>query len=181
MSATHEWGRYGDDPRGRGTGQEAQSLSPDWVEKAIALFAAAMLAAMLYALARGWGTWDRIPAVVWVHLVTIGTALALTPILMLRRRGDRWHRRMGWAWCVAMFATAVTSFFIRGIGDGALSGIHIFSLITVVSVPSLVLAARAHKVEAHRNTVRWLIIGGLLIAGIFTFVPGRILGNWMFG
>lgn len=155
-------------------------LTPDWIEKTVALAATLMLGALLYAIVRGAGAWGRLPILVWLHLATIGSALALTPVLMLRRRGDVMHRRLGWAWCVAMFATAALSFGIRGIGDGALSGIHIFSVLTVVSVPLLVLAARAHKVSAHRRIVRGLIVGGLLIAGFFTFFPPRVLGTWMF-
>lgn len=158
-----------------------KSLKPDLMERAIAVGSVLLLAALLYSVARGWGTWGRVPTIVWFHLATIGTALALTPLLMLRRRGDRRHRRLGWAWSIAMFSTAVISLGIRGIGDGHLSFIHLFSLLTIVGVPLLVLAARAHKVEAHRRSVRGLIIGGLLIAGVFTFIPPRILGDWMFG
>lgn len=157
-----------------------KSLAPDLVEKVIAVGSVVMLGALLFSLARGFGTWSHVPAIVWLHLVTIGTALALTPLLMLRRRGDRWHRRLGWAWSVAMFSTAVISIGIRS-DDGRLSFIHLFSLLTIVSVPLLVFAARAHKVEKHRSSVRGLIIGALLIAGVLTFIPGRTLGNWMFG
>ncbi len=162
-------------------GPKPKSLRPDLVEKGIAVGSIALLAALLYSMAQGFGTWDRIPVVVWLHLVTIAIALALTPLLMLRRRGDRWHRRLGWTWSIAMFSTGVISLGIRGLGEGHLSWIHLFSLLTIVSVPLLVLAARAHKVQQHRSSVRGLIIGALLIAGVFTFIPGRILGNWMFG
>jgi uncharacterized membrane protein len=156
-------------------------ITPDLTEKLIAVAVTAMLGALLIAIIRGAGTWDRLPLLVWLHLGTIATALALTPVLMLRRRGTSWHRRLGWVWCIAMFATAVITFFIRDIRDGGLSGIHLFSLLTLVSVPTLILAARAHKVQSHRNSVRGLIIGGLLIAGFFTFFPPRILGSWFFG
>ncbi len=162
-------------------GARPKSLRPDLVEKVIAIGSIALLSALLYSMAQGFGTWDRIPVVVWLHLVTIAIALALTPLLMLRRRGDRWHRRLGWTWSIAMFSTGVISLGIRGLGEGHLSWIHLFSLLTIVSVPLLVLAARAHKVQQHRSSVRGLIIGALLIAGVFTFIPGRILGNWMFG
>lgn len=161
--------------------RKRKPLAPDLIEKAIAAGTVAMLAALLVSIALGWRTWGRVPPLVWVHLLTIATALALTPVLMLRRRGDRWHRRLGWTWAVAMFGTGVTSLFIRGINDGGFSGIHLFSLLTIVSVPMLILTARAHKVQAHRSTVRWLIIGGLLIAGFFTFFPPRLLGFWLIG
>lgn len=160
--------------------RKRQPLAPDLVEKAIALGAMAMLAALLWSLTRGFDRWDRMSAWVWLHLATITVALALTPLLMLRRRGDRWHRRLGWTWAIAMLVTATASLFIRDLNDGGFSGIHIFSAITLVSLPLLVLAARAHNVGAHRKTARGLIIGGLLIAGFFTFFPPRLLGLWFF-
>jgi uncharacterized membrane protein len=156
-----------------------KSLAPDLIEKVLAVATTLMLAALLYAVVRGAGTWERMPFLVWLHIATIGTALALTPVLMLRRRGDRWHRRLGWTWCIAMFTTGALSFWIRGI-NGGLSFIHIFSVMTVIAVPSLVIAARAHQVGAHRRAVRGVIIGGLLIAGLLTFVPSRLLGSWFF-
>jgi uncharacterized membrane protein len=154
-------------------------ITPDLLEKAVAIGALLMLAAMLAALARGVASWDRIPALVWLHLATIGTALALTPLLMLRKRGTRWHRRLGWAWSIAMFATATISLFVYG--ETRWSLIHIFSAVTIVSVPLLVMAARSHKVTRHRRIVRGLTLGALLIAGVFTLVPSRMLGHFLFG
>jgi uncharacterized membrane protein len=164
-----------------GPARPRSPLAPNLFERLIAAGSIVLLAALLFAAARGLATAGRVPPpLVSLHLLTLTVALALTPILLLRRRGDRWHRLMGWAWCVAMFSTAVITLFIRHVSKGSLGGLHIFSFITIVSVPLLVVAARSHKVGAHRRTVSFLILGALLIAGVFTFIPPRILGSWMF-
>ncbi len=138
-----------------------------------------LTAIVLAAVLNGAAEWGRVPPVVWLHLATVFFALALTPVMLLRRRGDRLHRWLGWIWAVAMFGTAVISFGLRDAG-GAFSPIHILSIVTVPLVPLLVLSARRHDVARHRRTARGLIIGALLVAGFFTFPFNRMLGRWLF-
>jgi uncharacterized membrane protein len=45
----------------------------------------------------------------------------------------------------------------------------------------LVWRARRHAVERHRRTMIGIFTGGLVIAGLFTFLPGRIMHSVMFG
>ena len=156
-------------------------LAPDWLDKALAAGAAVMLAAVLVALARGRANWAEVPAVVWAHLATIVTALALTPVMLLRPRGDRAHRMLGWIWAAAMFLTALDSLFVRLINRGGFSVIHVLSLWTMLQVPLIVLRARQHDWKRHRRAVRGMVIGALLIAGFFTFPFGRMLGRWLLG
>ena len=118
---------------------------------------------------------------VWWHIATIVTALVLTPVMLLRRRGDRLHRRLGWVWATAMAATAAMTFGIRGLNQGSLSLIHILSAWTLIQVPVIVWAARAHNVARHRGAVRGMVTGALIIAGVFTFPFDRLMGHWLFG
>ena len=101
--------------------------------------------------------------------------------MMLRRRGDRLHRILGWIWVAAMFTTALVSFGIRLAIPGQLSWIHILSAATLVALVVLVRNARRHNVFAHRRTARAIVVGALLIAGFFTFPFHRMLGQWLFG
>ena len=117
--------------------------------------------------------------VIWAHLATVMLPLGLTPVQLLRRRGDAAHRTLGWIWAVSLFATALISFGIRDINDGGLSFIHIFSVVTIITVPMLVFAARYHRIARHRGAVRGLVAGALLTAGYFTLIPDRILGGWL--
>lgn len=156
-------------------------LSPDAYERALAAAALVLLGATLIGVARGYGRWGEMPALVWAHLASVGVALALTPALFLRARGDRTHRVLGWIWAAAMFATACVSFGIRELGNGRLSPIHILSAIVLLSIPALLLTARGHKHRPHRRIARGLTTGGLLIAGVLTFPGGRQLGAWLLG
>lgn len=157
------------------------SLAPDLFDRILAIAALLLLAAVLAALYRGRGEWALVPAFVWAHIATIVAAVALTPVMLLRRRGDRLHRRLGWAWAVAMALTASFTFGIRGLNGGALSLIHILSVWTLIQVPLIAWTARTHNHRGHRSAVRAMVAGALLIAGIFTFPFDRLLGHWLFG
>jgi uncharacterized membrane protein len=158
-----------------------RSLAPDLYERVLAYAALLLLAAVLAALARGRDEWSELSALIWGHLLTIIVALALTPVLLLRRRGDRLHRQLGWVWAAALAGTALLTFGIRQTNDGSLGFIHILSAWTLIQVPLIVLHARAHRHDKHRGAVRAMVTGALLIAGFFTFPFGRLLGNWLLG
>ena len=155
-------------------------ISADGLERVLAWAAVALLAAVLAALARGHDEWDRVPALIWTHLVTIVVALALTPVILLRRRGDRRHRTLGTVWVAAMIATAAISLFVHASGPGRFSPIHIISVWTLIQVPLIWWLGRTHRVVRHRRAVRGMVIGALLIAGFFTFPFDRLLGHWLF-
>lgn len=157
------------------------NLAPTPYDRFLAAASVALLAAILAALWKGRGEWSHVPAFVWAHVATILLAVTLTPIMMLRRRGDRLHRRLGWVWAAAMFLTAAFSFGIRGINQGSFSLIHILSAWTLIHVPLIVLHARRRQHAAHRTAVRGMVTGALLIAGFFTFPFDRMLGHWLFG
>lgn len=80
----------------------------------------------------------------------------------------------------ALGLTAVDSFAIRST-RGALTPIHILSVVTLCALPALVITARRHDHARHRRVVRGLVIGALLTAGFFTFPFDRMLGHWLFG
>ena len=155
-------------------------ISADTLERVLACAAMVLLAAVVIAVARGIAEWTRVPALVWAHLVTIIVALALTPVILLRRRGDRRHRTLGTVWVAAMIATAAISLFVHVSGPGRFSLIHILSVWTLVQVPIIWRSARTHHVARHRASVRGMVIGALLIAGFFTFPFNRLLGHWLF-
>lgn len=150
-------------------------------DRMLAFGAVAIFVATVIAIFRGQADWPRIPTFLWLHLLTILVAVALTPVMLLRRRGDRLHRQLGWVWVGSMLATALLTFNLRLVNDGEFSFIHILSFWTAVQVPLIVMHARAHRVEKHRSAVRGMVLGALLIAGFFTFPFDRLLGNWLFG
>ena len=154
---------------------------PDRLDRALGFGTLAMLAIMLVALARGFGRWDEVPWPVWLHMVTIGVALVLTPVLLWRRRGDTRHRWLGYVWAVSLLVTALDSFLVREIRPGRLSPIHLISVFVLWSLVRMVRAARRHDLATHRWAVRGMVMGGLLTAGLFTLPFGRMLGRWLMG
>lgn len=155
--------------------------APDLYERVLAFGALVLLAMVVGALVRGYGSWHIVKPMAWAHLVSMAAALALTPVMLLRRRGDTGHRLIGWVWAILMFGSAAISFGVRGVNRGDFSFIHVLSAIVVVVVPLTVLAARRHHVSRHRRGIRALVTGGLLTAGFFTFPFNRLLGSWLFG
>lgn len=166
---------------GRVPADAKTSLAPDGYEKLLGLLAIVLLGCVAVAVFKGWPNLLRLEWTVIFHLGTMSLALALTPIMLWRRRGDGLHRQLGWLWSVAMLTTAIVSFSIRDANNGGFSLIHILSVVVLVMVPMLVWQARTHRVARHRRTVRGLVTGALLIAGFFTFPFNRLLGQWLFG
>ena len=158
-----------------------KSIAPDWYERVLAYLVCVLMLVVLAAIARGEPHWHAVPGIVWFHLTTILTALSITPFLLLQRRGTRQHRRLGWVWATAMFATAVGSLFIRRATGSGWSPIHVLSVLTALLVPWVVLRARRHDVPGHRRGVRGTVTGALVIAGFFTLPFGRMLGTWLLG
>ena len=113
---------------------------------------------------------------VWIHVMSAFGALLLGAALLSRRiKGDRWHRIAGWTWVALMVSVTVTSLWIPRFLQ--LSWIHLFTLLTAVTLPLGVYRARTHQVKAHRATMIGVFTGGLVIAGLFALMPGRALGN----
>jgi uncharacterized membrane protein len=118
----------------------------------------------------------RGPAVI-AHLVTVLAALPIGVSQLLLPKGTIRHRAVGYVWCALMTVTALFSFAIHTINPHGLSPIHLFSVLTLVLVPVIIYRARKGQVSRHQRAVLGLIIGGLIIAGLFTFIPGRALGD----
>ena len=115
-----------------------------------------------------------------LHLLCVVSAVPLGACVLLRRKGDALHRRMGRVWGMLMIGAAVSSFALTGVNGGGLSPIHLLSLLTLVTLPLAVINARRGRIAAHRRAMVILYIS-LLGAGAFAFLPMRILGQWLTG
>ena len=156
-------------------------LDPAPIDYVLASASVALLAVVAVALLRGQAEWTKLPVVIWAHLGTIAIALALTPVMLTRPRGDRWHRTLGYVWLGAMAATSIASFGIRMMNDGKLGPIHILSALTLIGCARVIMTARGHQHVEHRRTIRLIVGGALLLAGFFTFQFDRLLGQWLVG
>jgi uncharacterized membrane protein len=112
---------------------------------------------------------------VFFHLVT-----AIGTVVMLRRKGTGSHRAWGWAWVLLMAGTTVASAFIRDYRMPNIAGvtpIHFFTAFVAINLPRGIWFIRQGNVAAHRKTMRGMYIGGCIVAGVFTLLPGRFLGQ----
>jgi uncharacterized membrane protein len=118
------------------------------------------------------------PPAVQVHLYAVLSALAVGIYLMTGRKGVMVHRILGWAWSIFMVTAAASSLLIR---HGGFSFLHLFSVFVLISVPMAVYAARRHNVVRHSRTMSGAFWGGLIVAGTFAFLPGRLMWMVFFG
>ena len=109
-------------------------------------------------------------------------AFALGVVQFLGPKGTIPHRTIGAIWVLLMLTVAISSFWIHHVRLwGPWSPIHLISIFTLTMLPLGVWRAHTHHVNAHKWTMIWIFIGGLVIAGAFTFVPGRIMHQVAFG
>jgi uncharacterized membrane protein len=112
-----------------------------------------------------------------IHLATVLPSLVLGPLILVRRKGGPLHRRLGFIWMSMMVTTAMASFWIRA-ESGAFSGIHLFSVGTLIAVPTAIWRARVRDIRAHQQIVVSLYIG-LVVAGVFALEPDRAGGRFL--
>ena len=122
------------------------------------------------------------PYVIQVHPLAAITAFAIGLLQLTAPKGTIPHRLIGWSWAALMLTVAVSSLFIHEIRLwGPWSPIHLLSILVLVTLPLAVLHARRHEVNRHRMAMLGLFTGALVIAGLFTFLPGRIMHAVAFG
>jgi len=124
-------------------------------------------------------TWHTPSFAVPIHLATVLPALPLGLWILLRPKGDAPHRLAGRIWAVLMLITAIDTLLIRNLSDG-LSPIHIFSFVTIYSIPRGIWLARTGRIDQHRRAMIGPYVG-LVAAGLFALAPGRTLGQLLFG
>jgi uncharacterized membrane protein len=122
------------------------------------------------------------PSIIQIHAFAAMAAFVIGLVQLAAPKGTIPHRLIGWSWVLLMLTVAISSFFIHIIRLwGAWSPIHLLSILVLVSLPLAVFHARRHEVRRHRNAMTTLFMGALVIAGIFTFLPGRIMHAVAFG
>jgi uncharacterized membrane protein len=124
-----------------------------------------------------------------LHWATVMLAFFAGLLQLLLSKGTIRHRWLGRFYAVMMMATASAAFFIRR-GDVSgleyltfkgMSWIHIFIPLTMISIPLGVRAARQGRIGVHKAHMVGTFVGAILIAGLFTFVPGRRMHLLFFG
>ncbi|HXM30987.1 MAG TPA: DUF2306 domain-containing protein [Xanthobacteraceae bacterium] len=111
-----------------------------------------------------------------LHAFAAMSAFVLGLVQLAAPKGTLPHRTLGGIWVAIMFVVATSSFFIHQLRIwGPWSPIHLLSIFTLVMLPLGVWRAHNHQVQRHRRIMISLFFGALVIAGLFTLMPGRIM------
>ncbi|MFY0615506.1 MAG: DUF2306 domain-containing protein [Hyphomicrobiaceae bacterium] len=122
------------------------------------------------------------PGIIQVHAFCAIGALLLGSVQLVRHKGGAAHRIIGYAWVALMLVIAISSFWIHEIDQwNGFSLIHLLSILVLISVPMAVHAVRRGNIGRHRSSMISLFWTALVITGLFTLMPGRILHRVLFG
>ncbi len=116
------------------------------------------------------------PIAVQVHAIAALFALLVGPFALWRKRRDVLHKGLGYTWVATMTTTAVSSFLISSafspIGIGP---IHLLSIFSLWGLIAAMRAIYARDVWAHSRIMKAIYVRGLVLAGSFTLLPGRMM------
>lgn len=142
---------------------------------------ALLRAALGLAPSPAWAEASLREVAVLVHIATVIPAIPLGLYVLVARKGGARHKTLGRLWLALMVTTAAASLFIRHMNGGGFGPIHLLSLLTLIGAVRVIDTARRRDLAKHRQTVVALFTGALIVAGVFTFVPGRLFWLWTFG
>ena len=121
------------------------------------------------------------PLAIQIHVAAVIPAALLGPYMFWARKGTPVHRLLGKVWLGLMVIAALSSFFIHSINLFlGFSPIHLLSVYVLYGSWQAIRAARLHRIREHRLNVIGMYVGGIVIAGGFTLLPGRLMHEVMF-
>lgn len=92
------------------------------------------------------------------------------------------HRLFGYAWALLMAGTAFTAVFMHQTRLwGSYSPIHLLIPVTLVSLFLASKAARQGDINRHKVLMISLFALALVVTGLFTLLPGRVMNTTLFG
>jgi uncharacterized membrane protein len=128
----------------------------------------------------------QITPVIAIHMAAALAAVAIGPVALWARKGraqrPRLHRAAGYAWVTLMVAVAVSAIFISGNQGPRLGGFGLIHLLIPVTLGFIALSfyfLLRGNVSAHRRIMQGAYVGSCLVAGAFTLLPNRFLGQWL--
>lgn len=123
-----------------------------------------------------------------IHMSLALTAVAIGPVALWARMGmkkrPQLHRAFGYAWVTCMLGAAISGLFIRDFklpNIGGYTPIHLLIPLTLFTLFKAFRFLAQGNVTGHRKSMQWLYVGACLVAGAFTLVPGRFLGDLIWG
>ena len=118
------------------------------------------------------------------HMSCAIAATAIGPVALWARRSGAarpaLHRAAGYAFVLLMLCTAISAFFIRDFKRFNFAGftpVHLLVPLTLVALFGAFWHLRHKRIGQHRRIMRKVYFGACVAAGLFTLVPGRLLGD----
>ncbi len=121
------------------------------------------------------------PLSLQIHVAGALLALFVGAIIFLLPKGTGFHRLLGWTWVSSMIVVAATSIAMIVDFRTGINALHVFTAITVISLWGGLAGIRRGDVRQHAGSMVGLYVGGLILAGIFAFIPGRVMWASVFG
>ena len=116
-----------------------------------------------------------------IHAVAAMAAVILGGLQFYMKKGGILHKLIGRTWIGLMIVVSVSSFFIHKIELwGAYSPIHLLSVWTIFSLGLAIYYVRVGNIKRHRQVMIALYGLALLLTGLFTLMPGRVMHQIVF-
>ncbi|MGD0192905.1 MAG: DUF2306 domain-containing protein [Rhizomicrobium sp.] len=128
----------------------------------------------------------RAPLAVQIHVATVVPAFFIgTWQIFFSRKGAPFHRGFGYIYLGLMTVTSIAALFVHQLMPKGpffgFSPIHLLVPLTLFGVVGALRGAWTRNVRMHRASMLGVYIGGILIAGSLTLLPGRIMHAVVFG
>jgi uncharacterized membrane protein len=124
-------------------------------------------------------------ALIIFHLTTVLPCVLLGGFLLASNKGSTLHRILGAIYMILMMITAISALFIPALVGPQVFGhfgvLHLLSIIVLWTVPNAWLDAKNGRIKKHQRRMVILYVSAIIIAGGFTFFPGRYLHGLFFG
>lgn len=116
-----------------------------------------------------------------LHAVAAMAAIILGGVQFYMKKGGILHKLIGRTWIGLMVVVSVSSFFIHKIELwGAYSPIHLLSVWTIFSLGLAIYYVRVGNIKRHKQVMIALYGFALLLTGLFTLMPGRVMHQIVF-
>jgi len=126
----------------------------------------------------------QLTPIIAIHVTAALGAIATGPVALWARKGatqrPKLHRAFGYAWVTLMVVTALSALFIRGLRLPNIAGyspIHLLVPLTLFGLFGSFWNLAHGNIRRHRLIMQWLYIAACGVAGVFTLLPGRFLGE----
>nr|WP_256260981.1 DUF2306 domain-containing protein [Shewanella sp. NIFS-20-20] len=117
-------------------------------------------------------------------MATVIPAFLIGTYLLFTKKGTPNHKKFGRIYMILMLVTASISLFMQAqLGTlflGHFGYIHLLSFLTIYAVPVAYFSAKNGNIKRHKTSMVALYVGGMLVAGTFALLPGRLLHGWLF-